>query len=47
MDRILELAYLFAEIHLGDGDCLGVAARELFELLNQRGAKRPEDEPEC
>jgi len=43
--RILELALLFAEIHIGDTDCLGQAANELFELIEREypNIKRAED----
>lgn len=34
--QIALLAQSFAEIHIGDGDCLGEDARELWHLLIKR-----------
>ena len=34
-NRLVELALIFAQVHIGDNDCLGVAARELFDLIKR------------
>ncbi len=43
--RILEIALMFAMIHIGDGDCLGEAARELAMHIKDKypDTKEPED----
>lgn len=32
--RAASIALMLARVHLGDGDCLGTAARELYAVLN-------------
>ena len=43
-DRARQLAALFAQVHYGDGDELGEAARELHSLLNQQSEVSTVDE---
>lgn len=39
--RIRSGAQTFAEVHIGDGDELGVIARDLFEALSEFEKKYP------
>ena len=35
-ERAVSLALMLAEVHLGDNDCLGIAARVLYAELNNK-----------
>ena len=41
--RILQLAWLFAEVHLDDSDCLGKASEELYNLLENENIEYPKE----